>query len=304
MVLANRFGLPQPIVDAIKNDPYTPGEKADISVTTLISPPRIRMLKKRHKDEIVEDASEGLWRLLGQAVHHILERGETPGHLKEKRLYANVLGWVVSGQFDMLRLVDGVLFDFKVTSVYSFLLGDKPEWTNQMNVLAWILRIRGYDVKGLKICAILRDHSSGKALGDKDYPQIPFQEVSIDLWSHEKADSYVGSRVIVHQLAEKMPDENLPMCTPEERWERPETWAVMKKKDSKRAHRVFEDMAAAYDLARASNMFVVNRKGESVRCARFCSAAPFCEFGKKQLTDTRTDNNEKAVEEIVGQEAR
>lgn len=78
-IVTNKNGLPQPIVDAIGYDTYRIG--GDISTTTLIDAPQIRVLKMQHSREIETDASEMLFALMGTAIHHILERA----HIKDYR---------------------------------------------------------------------------------------------------------------------------------------------------------------------------------------------------------------------------
>ncbi len=69
-ILVNKQNLPQTIVDACKHDTHrTNGE---ISVTTLIDAPRIRLLKRRYDYEV--DVMDNLYMLMGTALHHILER--------------------------------------------------------------------------------------------------------------------------------------------------------------------------------------------------------------------------------------
>lgn len=70
-VLTNRFNLPDTIVRAVEYDNHKVA--GDISVTQLISPPQMRMLR-READQIVEDVSDKLWALLGTALHAVLER--------------------------------------------------------------------------------------------------------------------------------------------------------------------------------------------------------------------------------------
>ena len=45
MKITNNFGMPQPFVDFAINDKYSKG-KADISVTTFIDSPKIRLMKE------------------------------------------------------------------------------------------------------------------------------------------------------------------------------------------------------------------------------------------------------------------
>ena len=49
MKITNKFGLPQPFVDFIKNDKYSRGD-ADISVTSLIDSPRVALMRQKHQD--------------------------------------------------------------------------------------------------------------------------------------------------------------------------------------------------------------------------------------------------------------
>ena len=101
MKITNKYNLPEPLVSVVKNDPYPTEADWDISTTTLLSPPRIVQLKKRHRDQVSEDVSENIYRLLGTNTHHILERVTTKDCLKEKRFSAYVNGWKLAGQIDL-----------------------------------------------------------------------------------------------------------------------------------------------------------------------------------------------------------
>src|SRR3990167_8756480 len=97
-VWTNKFGLDEGLAEAIRNDPYE--LVGDISVTGLLRPPQIAALELAHADEITQDVSEGLWRLLGEAMHYVVSKAEVAGSIVEHRLTTEVLGWTVSGQFD------------------------------------------------------------------------------------------------------------------------------------------------------------------------------------------------------------
>ena len=70
------------------------------------------------------------------------------------------------------------------------------------------------------------------------------------------------------------------LCTPEEQWAKPDTWAV-KKKDAKRAVRVFETEQEAIDhsmLHEGIKYIIEHRKGELTRCqGNYCGVSEFCE---------------------------
>ena len=269
MIWTNERNLPAPLVSAIRNDPYK--AVGDISVTALLKPPKVRALEFVHKEEITEDVSDHVWRLLGQSVHAILERADTSNHLAEERLSADVMGWTVSGQVDLLDS-EGVLTDYKVTSVWSFLLGDKPDWEAQANIYRWLYKKAGFDVKKLQIVAILRDWTSSRA-DDEGYPNCAIHVVDIPIWDDAKVLKFVEERVALHQAAlRSVAGVN---CSDEERWARPDTWAV-KKAGAKRAKRVFKNPQEAQQMAAAEKLEVEHRPGENVRCERFCVVSRWC----------------------------
>ena len=76
MKYTNKHDIPKEIIRAIENDQYDKGDSL-ISVTGLLQPPRIRLLNKEHQEELVEDYSDQIWKILGQSVHTILERANT-----------------------------------------------------------------------------------------------------------------------------------------------------------------------------------------------------------------------------------
>lgn len=100
MKWTNKHNIPESIANAIINDPYVGG--GDISVTSLIRPPQMRCIESIHWDEIVQDVSDGIWRLFGQAVHAVLEKNAPRGSHAEKRLSTTINKWELSGQADLL----------------------------------------------------------------------------------------------------------------------------------------------------------------------------------------------------------
>ena len=280
MKITNNYDLPAPLVSAIINDPYE--KVGNISVTRLIGAPRKHQLENRHDVEITQDATDFLWSLLGQSVHEVFRRAAIEGYVVERKLSASVSGWTISGQPDLLT-PDGIIQDWKVTSVYSFLLEDKPEWEAQLNCYAWLADCH-YEIcgtiTGLQVVGILRDWMKSKA-GEGDYPPVPFVLKDIPLWSKAARQRYVEERVAIHQSAVDAPDDKLPECTDEERWARPTTWAA-KKKGNKRAARVLASEAEAVTwIAGASGFEIEERPGRNVRCEEYCAAFKFCNQGQR-----------------------
>lgn len=265
MNLTNTLGLPDAFVAAVRNDPYQGG--GDISVTKLIDSPQRRVLYKQYRDFVVEDVSERVWSLMGQAVHTVLERAQTSA-LVEERLYMDVNGWKLSGQFDRLHLGDESLQDWKVTTTYKS-KGD-PSWERQLNILRLLAHENGYTVSKLQVVAIYRDWSRAKAKASDSYPQTNVQIIEVPVWDLEKTRQYVEERVALHQSAEA---DGAMHCTDEERWYQGTTYALMKK-GGKRAIKVVE---IRKDLGEPEDgYYIEERKGSYKRCEEFCEVAPFC----------------------------
>lgn len=282
MKLTNRLGLPEPIVRAVANDGYSRGD-ADISVTQLIAPPRQVALIEQHRDEIEEDASDRIFSLLGQAVHTILERaGEG---MAEERLSTEVNGWKVSGQPDHLALKQGLLSDYKVTSVWQVIYAaQKDEWPAQVNLYAELARRHGHEINAVEIVAIMRDWSKRKALTEADYPREQVAVLPMELWRPSDAQTYLELRVATHQHARKV----LPRCSDEEVWRKPLTWAVMKP-GVKKALRVLTTLEGAitYQATQVKGLSSIHeRPGEATRCQHYCAAAPFCSQWQEEKGST------------------
>ena len=300
MKITNNFGMPQPFVDFAINDKYSKG-KADISVTTLIDSPKIRLMKEKHDHQIEVDAVDMVWALFGTAVHSVLENSkQSEDSITEERLYSTVSGWVLSGAIDRQEIKDDniTIVDYKVTSVWSVIYG-KPEWENQLNCYAYLVNdkhaFNKSKVTNLKICAILRDWNRRDAERKPDYPQAPIVFVDIPLWDHEKASKYIIDRMALHQEAQILADVHgdLGLCSAEEMWKKNDTWAV-KKKGQKRALRVLdsEEQAIKYiewhnetDKAynKKTDLETEFRGGEYTPCGNYCSVAEFCQQYKERL---------------------
>jgi len=277
-MLTNKLNLPKAVVLAVQNDPYTRG-KSDISVTQLISPPYQRQLRTAVEPQ--EDVAERLFSLYGQIGHGILERaGLKLGSDVENRLFAEINGWTVSGQYDLFE--DGVLMDYKFTTFWS-VKGDEPktEWVQQLNLLRALAIRNGMDVKALRIIALLRDHQMTQAKRDPEYPQLPIATVDIPVWDVFDAEEFMLARVKAHQ------DANPPPCTDEERWMQPSVFAL-KKNGRKTAIKLYEsrEEAELAALAGGKDHFVEHRPGEFRRCTSYCNVAHGCQvFQQSQQTE-------------------
>ncbi len=298
MKITNRHRLPQAIVRAIENDEYDRGDSV-ISVTQLISPPRIVILQNLNADNLTQDAADRVPALLGTAVHKILEKGAEglPGHILEERLFLDVHGWKISGAVDLqIDHGDGTwsINDYKVTSVYS-VMSDKPEWEQQLNFYAYLAyKAHGRVVTELRIIAILRDWQRKQSEIKADYPQSQVAVVDIPVWTIEEQEAFVEGRVLLHQSAQKAVDNGEPLvyCTNEERWLRDESWAVMKE-GRKSAVKLYDKQEDAENACRElgesvglnPGHYIEHRPGNYVRCSGgYCLVSGFCKQWQEELS--------------------
>jgi hypothetical protein len=291
MELTNKSNLPNVIKRAVANDPYD-SSGSDISTTRLITPPRIRVLEARHWENLTEDVADKIFALLGSSVHHVIERAVTDEDIAELRLFHEVNGWTLSGQFDLLTS-KGELIDFKVTSAWAALdalKNGKPEWEQQLNVLDYLSRhtdhsLKNYlgktlKVKSLSIMAILRDWSKMKTMTSKDYPRKQVVMIPVRQWSEEEQDNFVLARIKAHQEAEV---GELPVCSAKERWRKDDKYAIMKD-GRKTALRLLDtkDQVKQYlkdnKLVEGKGCTVVLRAGEDIRCQSYCRVNFFCDY--------------------------
>jgi len=278
MKITNKSGLPQTLVNVLERDPYTRGG-ARLSVTQLIGSPRISILRARHDDEIEMDVVDGIWSMMGRAMHSLAEAGADENHIAEERLHTSILGWTLSGGMDLQTLRDGVAIieDYKVTSAWA-VMHDKPEWVQQLNVYAYLVhKVKGWRVEGVNVVAFIRDWSRMKASQD-GYPAAPVVRVQLPLWSVEQQEAFIHERIRLHQAAATADQfgDDLPHCTDEERWLKQSKFAVMKP-GRKTAVRVFDTKAEA-DAFSTDNAGteVVERPGAPTRCVDFCSVSQWC----------------------------
>jgi hypothetical protein len=280
MILTNEHGLPQSIVNAVKRD-HPPVEDR-YSVTDIINPPLIRHLRMKHWNEIEEDASDLLWMLLGTSMHYVLEKHSPEDAFQEEKLTMKMTvdgkEVTIVGKSDLYD--NGVITDWKVTSTYAVLLGVKPEWEQQPNVYARLWEENGFPVNDLRINAILRDWQKPKALRERDYPKIPFVQTDIPLWDKKTTTDYLVERIRLHR---QVPP---PECTPEEKWERPTKYALMKT-GRKSAVKLFDsrleaDMALDMTTKDRHSHYIEERPGVCMRCESYCNVSKFCPYYKKE----------------------
>jgi hypothetical protein len=283
MKITNKQDLPSALYKALTTDTYK--KVGDFSATELIGPPRIRMLKLYYYDKLEEDCSEHIFRLFGSLIHEMINLADVKNALQEERLITPVNGVKLSAQPDLYE--NKILWDFKVTSRWVAVFGAKDDWEKQLNIYAYVLAWHGFKVEQAKVCAIFRDWSKTQAARDRDYPQQQVKVFPIKLWPAEDQLTYIEDRIKLHKSCESLPEKELPHCTPEERWAKPDKYAVMKK-GRKSAVRVLNSEKDAIDYMEEKGLepkthSIELRPGESTRCEYYCMVKDYCNQYQKEI---------------------
>ena len=122
--------------------------------------------------------------------------------------------------------------------------------------------------------------SKSKAKIDPSYPQEPVFVYQFDVTEKGFAEieEFIKSRIAELEANENTPDNELKGCTPEERWSKGDTWAIMKA-GRKTALKVCKSEEEAKSLvSELGGTNVEFRKGEDVRCESYCNVCKWCPY--------------------------
>lgn len=267
MKLTNRHNIHPAIIAAIDAAQKPRKGPRCIGVTTLIAPAQIHFLKEIHEANIIRDYSEMMAAFFGTALHAVIEGTRWGDH--EVELSTEIDGWTVTGHVDLIEDGGETITDWKTQTVWKFMkAGDEHE--AQLNCYAWLARKAGYPIKRARTAGIIRDWQKREAASRSDYPASWYGELDIHLWPDQEVERFVRERLTMFESIDAAPE-----CTDEERWTKPEGWAV-KKPGAKRALRIVDDLDDALELAEWKGAKIEHRPAEFRRCEAYCDVAAFC----------------------------
>lgn len=294
MRLLNTDKYPIWVQNALNNDSYDPGVLSSKSGTTLIDSAKIKKLQKDNFETLEEDASRRIAALFGSAIHLLAEQNCPEDWITEERFYAKVIvdgkDQIISGQIDALEPLgekDVMIWDWKTIPSYKAMSG-MDSYVKQGNIYAFLLRQNGYNPKGFKIGAWLKDWKASQAKRNPDYPQIPFMTYEYELWDDDKCNAYVQERCDMH-FGDLVHD-----CTDEDMWTQPVKWEALKK-GNKSPTKLFDTMEDGLDWlkngvhpklknSQFSDWVIKKREAVRTRCEEnYCGVNQFCDQYKDYL---------------------
>jgi hypothetical protein len=282
--ITNKKGLPEQLVRAVERE-YTYQEKR-YSITSLLDTHRILQLKRRHHDELSQDVGDMIWMIFGSGIHKAIEdAGVEPGQHAEKRLEWKFGEYTLSGIVDFIDEKKELILDWKTTSLWTYTYkSNHDKWLKQLQLsaLLWFKNTGQWIQKG-QIGALLKDYKK-KPFPEEGYPDSELQIIDFDLGSPQDIEDWLLQVFDDIATYETFDDSQLPLCTPGERWNTGDKWAVIEK-GKKRATRVYDNEENA--LQHVSDAFTVGvkmeidfRPGEDKRCKDYCPVKLFCEYGR------------------------
>lgn len=252
-----------------------------VHVTQLISPAPMLRLQDEHWAELEVSPDDLIPAMLGAAWHQYLE-GAEPGGYVEQRIETMCNDWCVIGSPDWYSTA--VIRDYKTTKVWSRIFG-KREWEEQLNVYRWLIhQSTGIEVPRLEIHVIYTDWTANGLKRIDGHPPKRWEVIDVPVWPMDDTDRFIKARLAAIEEVQAIAETPLPdpYCTPEERWERGECWAVMRlgRKSAMPGGLKDTQEEAAEMAATVTGGYVEHRPGNPVRCKDWCSVRRFCDFGK------------------------
>ncbi|MDR0476166.1 MAG: PD-(D/E)XK nuclease family protein, partial [Treponema sp.] len=228
MRITNKMNLPEALVKAVTvrkhNDP------GRLSATTLLNGTKQIILTDHHWDDLEEDVADLYYAISGSAVHSVLEKDEGADEFTEEFISYELDGITVTGRIDNYNMRTGVIADWKNVKVFKIKIQNFEDWRKQGLIYAWLLRKNGFEVKTCRFIAFIKDHSKWEAKRDSSYPKAPVyvKDFAVTEEGLEEIEAFMKGKIAEYKQHREMADDDIPPCTPEERWDRPTKYAVMK----------------------------------------------------------------------------
>lgn len=305
----NIHKISTPLAVWLAHDDYDfkPSEKS-ISVTTLLKSTREIILTSRltQSENTLIDISELFASRLGQAVHKAIEQawltnckesltalgtpskvinayainptevkeGSIPVWL-EYRTERQIAGWTVSGCADMIKA--GSVHDVKSTGTFAYMTGSmNVKYRAQLSIYSWLNPDKITEPMGY-IEYIFKDWDKLEAGYKSGYPQLPFLQQPIPLLTHAQVEKFLHEKIQELEKYKDAPQEEIPLCTPEELWSSKPQYQYRVNPAAKKATKNFDTMAEANQWALSKGKGHVTYKAGKAKKCKYCPVKSTCD---------------------------
>ena len=315
MKFTNNHGISLPVAVWLLHDDYDYHfEPNYISATSLLKSTKQLVLSQRvaaadkemdisdlfasRFGHAVHDSAEKAWRKSGNRIMKVLGYPDsiadnivvnpTEEELRasnaivpvwiEQRSYREIDGYKIGGKFD--QVINGRLFDFKTTSVWTYIYGGKDEdYRLQGSIYRW-LNPKIITDDYIYIQFLFTDWQRMRAKQDPvNYPQIKTKEYPVELLSIPETEQWIKNKLRSLSAAWNKPEEELPPCNDKELWRSDpqfKYYADAAKTDG-RSTRNFDTMpeAQAFMVTKGGKGVIKTIPGE-VKACEYCPAFSVC----------------------------
>lgn len=300
----------RPLYDAVQvhRNEYSSGG-ADFSVTTLLDNPRVVFLNKRHLHKVPLFVSDLLHSYNGTGAHaywqYCMEKIPNTPYQCEERLSVTINNHIVSGAYDCVYDKRD-MYDMKNTSVWKIMFGSKDDWAAQQNMYRWLYRNKhGIELDSVRIIGLFRDWKKNDMFksGPK-YPKQPAVEYRLPLWEYDETYKFMEEKVNTLIKYNNTKDDDLPYCSFEDMWSKPDQVAV-KSTRVKKAVRVLSSQKAADNFVKnylkgktckdsLQTLSYEVRPAKRTRCEEWCPVNGYCNQYQEYLK-TKANNGGKSI---------
>lgn len=255
MKITNNSGFRLPIAVWLLHDNYDYiNDENYISATSLLRPIKQIILAKRVlAEDKAMDLAERVSASMGNALHDSIQSAwENPeGRAKalrqlgypdqvidrvvvnpskehieanpdcipvwiEHRMFRKINGFIIGGKLDFSA--EGMLDDFKSTSVYTYLKNRKDtDYQLQGSIYRWLDPELIKD-EFIHINFIFTDWQKFMSYNDPDYPKDRIKEHVVKLLSLDQTEKFISDKLNQIVTYWNSPEEEIPECTDEDLW--------------------------------------------------------------------------------------
>lgn len=265
---------------------------------------------KNPTDDEISDLLENivLKKVEGTSIIELAKAIKNDKDIIEKRFkYRTKSGKLITGGVDHYSVEDKCITDYKLTSIWTWIYRNREgshieKYTEQLNIYRLFMEAAGYEVNKLRINLIFRDYSKTEASRERNYPN-PVEVLEIPLLGLDVVEQLVENKIAEIEKYANTFDDGIPICSPSERWQGHDTYAVMKKGNVKASKVEYSYAAAkswmdaeAQKIAekeihkgkdpytshqKALSLFSISKRvGKPTRCESYCPVNKFCNFYK------------------------
>lgn len=214
----------------------------------------------------------------------VIEPGTVPVFF-EQRAEKQIEGYTVSGKFDMC--IEGQLYDFKSTSVYSYILGGREnDYILQGSLYRW-LHPDKITKDTIQINFIFTDFQNALARTQKDYPSSRIVSREYDLMSYDNTEAWVIEKIREFEKYKDLPEWEIPPCTPEDLWQKESTFKYYSNPDKTtgRSTRNFTTFGEAEEFRLEKGKGIVIESKEEPKACAYCDGFAVCEQRRDYFPD-------------------